>query len=192
MKVEEKKSSKTSGDLTPPTFDSFLACPPTAKFESYPYSFSSTVPRYSQNNFTTSLSLSGSSSDFSNNSGSWSSDDSEFSFCEEGDETEAQIIQSLRNVRLPTTKSPIMEALVYCAVHNWGLSVARNTRKTATEQPSVVFVVTDFPKYYRISRVICSKQNPTEEIGSRIKALKRWFVRFPKKKERNENSFFFI
>jgi hypothetical protein len=42
----------------------------------------------------------------------------------------------------------------------------------------------DFQKYYVASRAVCSKQNPTDNLGSRVKALRRWFVRFPKKSER--------
>lgn len=44
--------------------------------------------------------------------------------------------------------------------------------------------------YYNTSRSICSKQNPTDNLGSRVKALRRWFVRFPKKSERKSGNAF--
>jgi len=78
--------------------------------------------------------------------------------------------------KLPASKSPIMEAMVVCAIKNWGISIHRNSPN------QVVFRVSDFDRYYKISRTICSKQHPTEDIGSRVKSLRRWFDNFPKKK----------
>jgi hypothetical protein len=86
--------------------------------------------------------------------------------------------------KLPASKCPIMEATAFCAIKNWGISVA------ASSPNEVVFSVTDFDQYYKISRSICSKQHPTEDIGSRVKSLRRWFSSFPKKKERKENPHF--
>jgi hypothetical protein len=86
--------------------------------------------------------------------------------------------------KLPASKCPIMEATAFCAIKNWGISVA------VSSPNEVVFSVTDFDKYYKISRSICSKQHPTEDIGSRVKSLRRWFSSFPKKKERKEHPHF--
>jgi len=91
--------------------------------------------------------------------------------------------------KLPASKSPIMEAMVVCALNGWGIEIARNCRPTSTTPAEVVFRVTDFNRYYKISRAICSKQRPTDDLGSRIKSLRRWFINFPKKKDRCENSF---
>jgi len=91
--------------------------------------------------------------------------------------------------KLPASKSPIMEAMVVCALNSWGIEIAKNSRPTSTTPAEVVFRVTDFNRYYKISRAICSKQRPTDDLGSRIKSLRRWFVNFPKKKDRCENSF---
>jgi len=91
--------------------------------------------------------------------------------------------------KLPASKSPIMEAMVVCALNGWGIEIAKNCRPTSTTPAEVVFKVTDFNRYYKISRAICSKQRPTDDLGSRIKSLRRWFVNFPKKKDRCENSF---
>jgi len=88
--------------------------------------------------------------------------------------------------KLPASKTPIMEAMVVCALNNWGLSVVKSS---PTE---VIFRVTDFDRYYRISRAICSKHRPTEDIGSRVKSLRRWFINFPKKKDRQENPNFLL
>jgi hypothetical protein len=94
--------------------------------------------------------------------------------------------------KLPASKSPIMEAMVVCGLNGWGLDIVKNNRATATTPAEVVFRVTDFNRYYKISRSICSKQRPTDDLGSRIKSLRRWFVNFPKKKDRCENAPFFL
>jgi hypothetical protein len=91
--------------------------------------------------------------------------------------------------KLPASKSPIMEAMVVCALKGGGIDIITNNRPTSTTPAEVVFRVTDFNRYYKISRAICSKQRPTDDLGSRIKSLRRWFVNFPKKKDRCENSF---
>jgi len=91
--------------------------------------------------------------------------------------------------KLPASKSPIMEAMVVCALNGWGIEILKNIRATSTSPAEVVFKVTDFNRYYKISRAICSKQRPTDDLGSRIKSLRRWFVNFPKKKDRCENTF---
>jgi len=88
--------------------------------------------------------------------------------------------------KLPASKSPIMEAMVVCAIKNWGIAIHANSPN------QVVFRVTDFEKYYKISRAICSKQHPTEDIGSRVKSLRRWFDNFPKKKDRQDNPNFLL
>jgi len=89
--------------------------------------------------------------------------------------------------KLPASKSPIMEAMVVCALKGWGIDIVKNSRGSATDPVEVIFQVHDFDRYYRISRLICSKQRPTDDVGSRVKSLRRWFVNFPKKKDRNDN-----
>jgi hypothetical protein len=91
--------------------------------------------------------------------------------------------------KLPASKTPIMEAMVVCALNGWGIEIAKSSRKTSTTA-EVVFLVSDFNRYYKISRAICSKHRPTDDLGSRIKSLRRWFVNFPKKKDRVENTFY--
>eukprot|EP01123_Difflugia_compressa_P015202 TRINITY_DN841_c0_g1_i3.p1 TRINITY_DN841_c0_g1~~TRINITY_DN841_c0_g1_i3.p1 ORF type:complete len:342 (+),score=86.88 TRINITY_DN841_c0_g1_i3:925-1950(+) len=88
--------------------------------------------------------------------------------------------------KLPASKSPIMESLVVCALHGWGIELLKNESGSDTTPPEVVFQVNDFNRYYNISRKICSKQRPTDDVGSRVKSLRRWFVHFPKKKDRND------
>jgi len=89
--------------------------------------------------------------------------------------------------KLPASKSPIMEAMSYCAIRKWGIEIEECIDETDDSEPRVVFRVTDFEKYYNYSTQICSKQNPTEDIGSRVKSLRRWFTNFPKKKDRKDN-----
>jgi hypothetical protein len=89
--------------------------------------------------------------------------------------------------KLPASKSPIMEAMVFCAIQRWGLEISHSQDQTDDSPAKVVFKVLDFEKYYKYSCAICSKQNPTEDLGSRVKSLRRWFVNFPKKRDRREN-----
>jgi len=89
--------------------------------------------------------------------------------------------------KLPASKSPIMEAMAYCAIKNWGIEIVQCSDSTEDFPAKVVFRVLDFEQYYKYSCLICSKQNPTEDIGSRVKSLRRWFVNFPKKRDRREN-----
>jgi len=95
--------------------------------------------------------------------------------------------------KLPASKSPIMEAMVVCALNGWGIELVKHTpSETPGAPPDIVFRVLDFDRYYRISRAICSKQRPTDDVGSRVKSLRRWFVNFPKKKVRCEKGEFVL
>lgn len=82
--------------------------------------------------------------------------------------------------RLASSKSPIIEALVFCALKGWGIELL------SCNQYDISFRVTNFAEYYRMSARICSKQNPTEDEASRIKALKRWFPDFPTRRGRKD------
>jgi len=89
--------------------------------------------------------------------------------------------------KLPASKSPIMEAMAFCAIKRWGIEILQCQDQTDDAPAKVVFRVLDFELYYKYSCAICSKQNPTEDLGSRVKSLRRWFVNFPKKRDRREN-----
>lgn len=82
--------------------------------------------------------------------------------------------------RLASSKSPIIEALVFCALKGWGIQLL------TCNQNDISFKVTNFAEYYKMSARICSKQNPTEDEASRIKALKRWFPDFPTRRGRKD------
>jgi len=94
--------------------------------------------------------------------------------------------------KLPASKSPIMEAMSYCAINKWGIEIHECKDDSDGSPASVIFKITDFEVYYRYSSTICSKQNPTEDIGSRVKSLRRWFTNFPKKRERKDNPQFLL
>jgi len=104
-----------------------------------------------------------------------------FEFGDEGDEFEYP-----SNWKLPASKSPIMEAMAFCAIQKWGIEISICQDQTDDSPAKVIFKVLDFEKYYKYSCAICSKQNPTEDLGSRVKSLRRWFVNFPKKRDRRE------
>jgi len=77
--------------------------------------------------------------------------------------------------KLPSSKSPIMEALVYCSINKYGIEL----KELNTTTSKISFYVSDFNTYYKHSCSICSKQSPSEDIRARMKALQRWFVTFP-------------
>jgi len=86
-------------------------------------------------------------------------------------------------IKLKASKSPIIDALVFCALKGWGIKLL------CDKGQEIKFHVTDVDKYYECSSKICAKQRPTEDPSSRIKALKRWFPDFPSKRERTSDSF---
>jgi hypothetical protein len=116
----------------------------------------------------------------------------EFSFGEDNsEENELQILEIASKFTLPSSKSPIIEAMAFCAVHNWGISIVHNS-DSLEDGARVVLLVKNFSQYCRFSRLICSKRHPTNNEGARIKALRRWFVKFPKKKERKNRESFLL
>jgi len=80
---------------------------------------------------------------------------------------------SSENFKLQSSKSPIMDALVFCALKGWGIKLL------CDEGDDIKFHVTDLDEYYECSARICAKQHPTEDHAARVKALKRWFPNFP-------------
>lgn len=85
--------------------------------------------------------------------------------------------------KLGTSKSPVIEAFIYCALKGWGVNIKKCTRN------EVEFTVTDFDRYYSASNRICSKHRPTEDVSARIKGLKRWFPDFLARKSQISDSF---
>jgi hypothetical protein len=77
--------------------------------------------------------------------------------------------------KLPSSKTPVIDAFIYCSVCNWGVSI---TPQPGDRVPSL-FTITDFNKYWDLSQKICSKPSPTETPVARLKALRRWFADFP-------------
>jgi len=109
-------------------------------------------------------------------------------YCEEEHSNEENELfeKELSKVKLQASKSPIMDALVFCALKRWGIELLEENGD------NIRFRVLNFQKYYKCSGIICAKQNPTEDIASRIKALKRWFPDFPTKRAGNLDDAFEI
>jgi len=105
---------------------------------------------------------------------------------EHSSEENESIEKELSKVKLQASKSPIMDALVYCALNRWGIELLEDNGD------NIRFRVLNFQNYYKYSGMICAKQNPTEDIASRIKALKRWFPDFPTKRAGNLDESFEI
>lgn len=80
-----------------------------------------------------------------------------------------------KQFKLPSSKSPIMEALVYCSINKFGIEL----KELNNQAQRISFLVSDFNTYYKQSCSICSKQSPSEDIRARMKALQRWFTSFP-------------
>jgi len=76
--------------------------------------------------------------------------------------------------KLPSSKTPVIDAFIYCAICNWGVSISPTQDRLPT-----TFTITDFNKYWECSQKICSKPSPTETPVARLKALRRWFADFP-------------
>jgi len=83
--------------------------------------------------------------------------------------------ENKKQFKLPSSKSPIMEALVYCSINKFGIELKELNNNTQ----KISFLVSDFNTYYKHSCSICSKQSPSEDIRARMKALQRWFTSFP-------------
>jgi len=83
------------------------------------------------------------------------------------------------NFKLQSSKSPVIDALFYCALTKQGLALIDEGK----ESKHVKFRLDDFHFYYSKSKEICSKANPTDDVNSRVKALQRWFPDFPSLKE---------
>jgi hypothetical protein len=76
--------------------------------------------------------------------------------------------------KLPASKTPVIDAFIYCSISNWGVSI-----KPSPDRVPTTFVINDFNKYWELSQKICSKPAPTETQVARLKALRRWFADFP-------------
>jgi len=88
-----------------------------------------------------------------------------------------------KGFRLGTSKSPVIDALVYCALMEYGLKLTTNNSQL------IQFQIDDFNLYYRTSKEVCSKAHPTDDMYSRVKALRRWFPDFPCWKDISQNEF---
>ncbi len=73
---------------------------------------------------------------------------------------------------LPVSRSPILDAFLYCALKGWGADLV------IAERDELRIHVSDFSHYGRCSYLICPKPHPTEELNARLKALGVWFPGF--------------
>jgi len=81
--------------------------------------------------------------------------------------------------KLALSKSPVLEAVIYCALNKWGIEML-----PFGQDKKLCFKVTDFDKFSVYSAKINSKGKPTTDVSSRVKALRRWFDGIPKVKDR--------
>jgi hypothetical protein len=98
--------------------------------------------------------------------------------------------------KLTASKSPIMEALIYCAFNSWGVEIVKQgVDKQWIPDPEfglnskngvIAFKFSDFDLLSSCLERVNSKNKPTTDPGARIKALKRWFDGIPCVRNRNE------
>jgi hypothetical protein len=98
--------------------------------------------------------------------------------------------------KLNASKSPIMEALIYCAFNNWGVEIVKqgaNGEWVADpdfglngKSGVIAFKFSDFDLLSECLERVNSKNKPTTDPGARIKALKRWFDGIPCVRNRND------
>jgi len=81
--------------------------------------------------------------------------------------------------KLSLSKSPVLEAVIYCALNKWGIEML-----PFGPDKKLCFKVNDFDKFSVYSAKINSKGKPTTDVSSRVKALRRWFDGIPKVKDR--------
>jgi hypothetical protein len=75
------------------------------------------------------------------------------------------------------SKSPVIDALVYCALMGYGV-------RLVTDIPDLIeFQIDDFTLYFNKSNDVFPKHYPGENVCDRIRVLRRWFPNFPSSKE---------
>eukprot|EP01128_Nolandella_sp_AFSM9_P011864 TRINITY_DN876_c0_g5_i1.p1 TRINITY_DN876_c0_g5~~TRINITY_DN876_c0_g5_i1.p1 ORF type:complete len:434 (-),score=70.25 TRINITY_DN876_c0_g5_i1:31-1332(-) len=86
--------------------------------------------------------------------------------------------------KLGLSKSPVLEALIYCALNQWGIKFEYRDKGNADD---ISFRVLDIDFFLEQVAVINSKNRPTNDLGARVKSLRRWFDGIPKvKNQRSE------
>jgi len=97
--------------------------------------------------------------------------------------------------KLSASKSPIMEALIYCAFNGWGVEIVKQGLEDWVPDPEfglnsksgvIAFKFSDFDLLSDCLERVNSKNKPTTDPGARIKALKRWFDGIPCVRNRND------
>eukprot|EP01124_Arcella_intermedia_P023312 TRINITY_DN3682_c2_g1_i1.p1 TRINITY_DN3682_c2_g1~~TRINITY_DN3682_c2_g1_i1.p1 ORF type:complete len:346 (-),score=40.16 TRINITY_DN3682_c2_g1_i1:67-1104(-) len=83
--------------------------------------------------------------------------------------------------RLLASKSPQIEAVIYCTLNRWGAEFV--------DPENLLLKVHDFDTLWAYATKVSAKKSPTSEMNARVKSLRRWFEGIPRSGERN-NSFF--
>lgn len=90
---------------------------------------------------------------------------------------EEEVRKIVGTFRVPGSKTPVMDALICCALKGWGI------RLTTEQGDDIRFYMDDYVRYSAFSALICSLTNPTTDHSARIKALRRWFSDLPNDSE---------
>jgi len=81
--------------------------------------------------------------------------------------------------KLSVSKSPVLESVIYCALNKWGIELVSQPKEEV-----IKFQVLDFEQFSQYAALVNSKTRPTNDLSSRVKALRRWFDGIPKVKSR--------
>jgi len=84
------------------------------------------------------------------------------------------------NVTLNVSKTPCLDALIFCLTMRLGAHQTRENKMRGE------IVVTDALKFLNGIHYFCPKKSQTQNDEARIKALKRWFDGIPAKRKRNQ------
>eukprot|EP01126_Amoeba_proteus_P067076 TRINITY_DN9831_c0_g1_i2.p1 TRINITY_DN9831_c0_g1~~TRINITY_DN9831_c0_g1_i2.p1 ORF type:complete len:549 (+),score=86.09 TRINITY_DN9831_c0_g1_i2:80-1648(+) len=116
----------------------------------------------------------------------------------DGADEASQIIENpVMFAKLSVSKSPIMEALIYCSFNRWGVEIVKmdtNDKWVRDDEfglgvhstASIGFRFFDFDFLCSCLERVNAKHKPTTDTGARMKALRRWFDNVPNVRSRNE------
>lgn len=84
------------------------------------------------------------------------------------------------NVILDVSKTPCLDALVFCFLMRIGSFQTKENRQNGE------IVVTNAQKFLEAIHLFCPKKSQTQNDEARIKAIKRWFDGIPAKRKRDQ------
>lgn len=88
-------------------------------------------------------------------------------------EYEQSSVEERTTLRLPKSKTPVLDAFVYCAHKQLSISTVRN------DTSAIEFKVRNWKKLLKKCDQLINKQQPTQDTCARLKTFRRWFDGVP-------------